>query len=218
MSVQELKIISASKRKKSIFGIWRGEVSVYIIFFVSILAHELGHFCMAKTLGVSFDKVRIFLFGFFNRNEKLLGIKNSKKILIFLSGPIINFFIAILFSEIKCEYQFLVVFTNFFLFLVNLLPIVPLDGGNILICLLRYKFKTSQSLKFSLSVSKIVLILISVLYSITILMIRNVWILFMIFYLWYLYLQEEHRFLLYFKARDKVDKMLLLILNENCKL
>lgn len=134
---------------------------------------------------------------------------NSKlvhKILIFLSGPIFNFIFAIIFfkMEIFYEFSFYMFYTNLLLGCINLLPILPLDGGNILDCILEDRFNFEIARKISLIVSKFVIILISLIYCFAIFYLKNLWIFLGIAYLWYLYFKEEKNFELYLKISNTV--------------
>ena len=106
---------------------------------------------------------------------------------------------------------------NLFLCVVNLLPILPLDGGNILNCILleeNLSFKTSTSI--SLLISKIVLIFLSLIYCFAIFYLKNVWIFLGIIYLWILFFKEERKFDNYLKILNKAK--LIDANNEKLKL
>lgn len=94
-------------------------------------------------------------------------------------------------------------YTNLLLGIINLLPILPLDGGNILNCILEKKVGFYISGKISLFVSKIVLIIISLIYCFAIFYLKNFWIFCGIIYLWILFFKEEKNFALYLKILDK---------------
>jgi len=74
------------------------------------------------------------------------------------------------------------------------LPILPLDGGKILKEILNKFIGNNRSIEYTLLVSKIFLCIFTYLYSIFIILIKNVYILLLILYLWYLYLQEEKKY------------------------
>jgi len=60
----------------------------------------------------------------------------AEKIFILASGSIFNLVLAITSFNFLAEMKEELFFTNVFIAIFNLLPIIPLDGGNILICVL----------------------------------------------------------------------------------
>ncbi|HCX63539.1 MAG TPA: hypothetical protein DHU59_14035 [Clostridiales bacterium] len=94
---------------------------------IALAAHETAHLLSAILLKIKFHKVKITLFGF-NLNADLENLMFVKKLVLFLSGPLINFCLYFIFVDTVYEHF---ANMNIFLCIVNLIPIVPLDGGNI---------------------------------------------------------------------------------------
>jgi len=111
-----------------------------IVGFVSILVHELGHALAARKFGYhstivlhGFGGVTIIPHARFSRGQSIW---------VSFSGPLAGFLLAgITFAlalVIKTEYQAVRTLIGFSLFinivwtLMNLLPVLPLDGGQIL--------------------------------------------------------------------------------------
>ncbi len=94
---------------------------------VALAAHEAAHLFSAILLNIEFSKFKITLFGF-NFDADLNRISHIKKVVLFFSGPACNLCIYLVFKN--SQY---INFANINLFLayMNLIPIVPLDGGNI---------------------------------------------------------------------------------------
>lgn len=121
-------------------------ISFYICYLF-IVFHEFSHIFIATILGKNIEILKITLSGVCinlkkekynlcdNKNNK---IENLKNILIYIVGPISNLILANIFSNIEMIYQI-----NIFLAIVNLLPLFPLDGYNILLNILRY-FKINE--------------------------------------------------------------------------
>jgi len=97
------------------------------LIVIALTVHEVGHLFAAIVLGIKFQRIKITLFGF-NLNANLEDISLISKIILFFAGPFINLviFIALVnteFNDFAC--------VNIFLACINLIPVVPLDGGNI---------------------------------------------------------------------------------------
>jgi len=117
----------------------------YYLCFLFIVFHELSHITVALFFGSSVKKINIKLCGLSVNLEK--KFKGRKAILVYLAGPIANIILAILFKNIKIVFEI-----NICLALINLIPIKPLDGYNILREIFSKKF-----LKFVANISEIIL-------------------------------------------------------------
>ena len=85
---------------------------------------------IATLYGKKILKLRLSIAGVCVRfNNFSLG--NIKKIVIYMAGPLANICLAILFNNIDFVFDI-----NIFLAILNLLPVYPLDGYNILKCVL----------------------------------------------------------------------------------
>ncbi len=104
--------------------------------YLFIVFHELSHILVASILGKYIEKFKVTLAGVcvefkkekYNLNNKV----NIKKIainniFIYLAGPISNIILAKLFYTNEMIFQ-----VNLFFAIINLLPLFPLDGYNIL--------------------------------------------------------------------------------------
>ena len=179
---------------------------IYIIFFISITVHEIGHLITSKLFNIKIGKPRLGIFGYSTKEFKKNSLtKPLHKILVFLSGPAFNFILAILIYNLEKFYEisFYMFYTNLLIGIVNLLPILPLDGGNILNCILENKFDFYVSGKMSLLIGKMILVFISLIYCFAIFYLRNMWIFCGIIYLWILFFKEERNFELYLKILNK---------------
>lgn len=183
--------------------------NIYFIFMVSIFLHEIFHFIVGICMGLEFEKVRITSLGvsleLMSYKEKN---KSMKKIVIYASGPIFNFILALIFYLIDIDYNLKInmVYTNLCLGVFNLLPIMPLDGGKIFKELFLIKYDYKKSSIYSLNISRLILIFISILYSFLIFEIKNVFIFFTIVYLWYLFFIEERKLQTVLKAYNVLEK------------
>lgn len=185
-------------------------LKIYIYFFISILIHEISHIFIAKIFKIKLKNLRVSIFGASLEIEKTINNKQIKKILMYLAGPISNLLVVILMQYININEQEknIIIYTNLSLFIFNLLPIIPLDGGNILKEIFQIKLDNLTANKVSLYISKINLMILTFVYSIAILKIKNVSILMLIIYLWYLNFVEEKKL----EILEKTYK----IINKDC--
>lgn len=108
-----------------------------LIIFLSAALHELAHIFTVLLCRAQIKKIRILAFGaqieLINQNT----LSYKKEILVALAGPFINlvFAVLIIFYQYNFgtnEYCQLFALCNALLFLINILPIIPLDGGRAL--------------------------------------------------------------------------------------
>lgn len=186
------------------------KINIYFIFLICILLHEIAHMVVGVCLGLKIKRIRFNPFGlcleFISFKEKK---KTIKKIIINLSGPVLNFALAIIVSYLNIEYKLKVDFfyTNLLLGIFNLLPINPLDGGKVLKEILSIKYGYKNANVYSMNISKILLIFISLSYSILIFKIKNVFLFFIIVYLWYLQLLEEKKLKTLVRVYNIIDNI-----------
>ena len=127
-----------------------------------------------------------------------------KRIVIDVAGPLVNLIFIIVGEIIKSE---IIVYSNLLIMILNLLPIYPLDGGRIIRNFLLLKNDFKNTVDIVNTISNITLFLITLVSSILILYYKNIAIVVLIGYLWYInYIENKRKSIL-----DKVYK----ILNEN---
>lgn len=167
-------------------------IDTYIIFLIFIIIHEMSHLTVAILIGAVPKKISVNPFGVSLELYSYEKIDFWGRIFFFSIGPFTNFIIAIISFFLK--FNDLIIYTNLAILCFNVLPILPLDGGKILKEILNKFIGNNRSIEYTLLVSKIFLCIFTYLYSIFIILIKNVYILLLILYLWYLYLQEEKKY------------------------
>ena len=128
----------------------------YFVCYLFIIFHELAHIIFATIYGKKIRKMKLSLAGVcvtFNNDD---NINIVKKIIIYIAGPMSNFALALIFNKIDFVYEI-----NIFLGILNLLPIYPLDGYNILFVLLDFLDK-SFYINFIEKVFILLLLIISI--------------------------------------------------------
>lgn len=113
-----------------------GYLKEFIIIYITITLHELGHIVTAKVFGKKVYAVRILSVGL-NVAIEEDTCSSLNRILIYISGPLVNiFFIAIslfLISYGPIERTEVLFFlsANICLLIMNMLPVSLMDGGRI---------------------------------------------------------------------------------------
>lgn len=181
------------------------QIEIYGILMLFAFFHELGHLIIGVMLGFKPDSLSINPLGLSinfkvctqDYNKKIIkgNILSLKKLLIALGGPVVNFIFAIAFVFIKndlfgIQKEFLV-YSNLLIGLFNLIPIYPLDGGRIVKNILHIFLGLNNTYSYTNLISNISIIILTIFSSIGILYARNIAILFIIGYLWYLILNEN---------------------------
>lgn len=122
--------------------------ALYVLaLFGSVLLHEIGHTLVARHYGIKTLEIVMFPIGGVSRPERLP--KGRQELFISLAGPLVNALIAaVLFTWVWVQGSYVsidllkeptnanlaerIAIGNLLLFLFNLLPAYPMDGGRIL--------------------------------------------------------------------------------------
>lgn len=130
-------------------------VHLFILFAIVII-HEIGHFLAASYYKWRIHSIVLWVFGGVMKTEEAGNRPIKEDIIVTVAGPlqhgIIFLFIFSLasldmipLSIIQTAYQY-----NTILFLFNLLPIYPLDGGKLLFLILSYFIPFKQAHRFTI--------------------------------------------------------------------
>ncbi len=113
-----------------------GQLFVFLAVFCAALEHECAHAIVARRYGYTLSQLVLMPYGAVVKGD-LAGIGRRAELAILLAGPLCNlatgiFFVASwwLYPELY-PYTELAAHVSFSLFLVNLLPAYPLDGGRL---------------------------------------------------------------------------------------
>ena len=121
---------------------WLISVLAALLFYVSLLSHEMGHALVARRLGVSVEGITLWIFGGIARlgGDAATAGAEAK---IAIAGPVVSLALATAFGGIAFALDaggpplieggcFWLAGSNAMLLLFNLVPAFPLDGGRIL--------------------------------------------------------------------------------------
>jgi len=111
-----------------------------IVFFLSILLHELGHAIVARRNGMEIEGITLWLFGGVAEFKDMLKSAGAE-FRIGIAGPVVSLVLGASFIGAARLTSFSTPlngtlawlgYINIFLLVFNLLPALPLDGGRVL--------------------------------------------------------------------------------------
>lgn len=118
---------------------WLVGVATAIVFFLSVVLHELGHSIVARHYGIPVSSIKLFVFGGVSQIETE---PSSAKVefLMAVAGPLVSFALAGIFAGLGVVFASVapllalakyLAYINGALGLFNLIPGFPLDGGRV---------------------------------------------------------------------------------------
>lgn len=132
--------------------IYFGWLEQFLIYFLVLCLHEFAHYFVAKRLGYVLNKVVFMPYGA-GLGGKNQVINPKHEILIACAGPLLNLILSVVcvciwwVYPLSYSYTEVFVVSNLTLGVFNLLPVFPLDGGRVLVCLLSNKLKRVKAYK-----------------------------------------------------------------------
>ena len=122
---------------------WLVSALAAVLFYLSLLSHEMGHALVARRLGVKVDGITLWIFGGVARLKGDASTPGNEA-RIAIAGPLVSLALAILFGAATFALDatagpplidagfFWLAISNGTLLLFNLIPAFPLDGGRLL--------------------------------------------------------------------------------------
>lgn len=160
--------------------------------------HELGHIVTGIILKMKVEKIELMPCGLsssfktnftnLNYNKKNENVLVLKEIIIAMGGPLCSLILTLLCIYIDIPYVTKqdAVFSNFLIFVFNLIPLYPLDGGRIVKGILHICFGSEQSVKLTKKISNISIIVITIISSIAVYYFKNIAIFLVCIFLWFI--------------------------------
>ena len=151
------------------------KLELFLIFYVSVLIHEIAHIVIALILKVNVTEILLMPFGVCaSYNEK---ITRKKETIISFAGPILSFIISIFSKELLIQN------INLLIMILNLIPIYPLDGGRIQKNYFIAKYGYNNGTKISKMVTDFFIIIVFIFSIIFIIYINNYYLFFLSLYI-----------------------------------
>jgi stage IV sporulation protein FB len=142
-----------------------GHIKNIILIFLIIIIHECGHIFFLKLFHYKIISVEIFPFGGITKTSKLINTPINKDILVYSAGFIFQIILLIIFNllfkiNLITKYTFnLFNYYNYSILIFNILPIRPLDGGEILRLILERNLPFKRVEQITIYLSTIFLII-----------------------------------------------------------
>ena len=131
--------------------------------FIILLIHEIGHFIFIEIMRLKIKKIHLTAIGFYIELP-INNLTQSKKILIYSGGLIINIILHILIIKFNILESFKKI--NLFILIINLLPIQPLDGFNIYYTLLSRFYEDEFLIDVFLLIGTLIIVLLMIFFVI----------------------------------------------------
>jgi Zn-dependent protease len=118
---------------------WIVAVVTSVLFFVSVLLHELGHSVVAMHYNIQVESINLFVFGGVSQIEEEPATAKVE-FLMAVVGPLVSFALAGVFAGLQFAFASFapllalakyLAFINVALGVFNLIPGFPLDGGRV---------------------------------------------------------------------------------------
>ena len=149
-----------------------GELALVLIVFICVLMHEFGHALMAQRFGVQTKDITLLPIGGIANLERMPE-EPRQEFWITVAGPLVNLeiagvvFIVIAIMGVSMLFGFLfldattwtnvllfIFGANMMLFLFNLLPAFPMDGGRILRSVLSMRMPRDKATRIAAAVGR----------------------------------------------------------------
>jgi Zn-dependent protease len=118
---------------------WIVGIATAIVFFLSVVLHELGHSIVARHYGIPVSSIKLFVFGGVSQIETEPPSAKAEFVMA-VAGPLVSFVLAGVFAGLSAAFASVapllalakyLAYINAALGLFNLTPGFPLDGGRV---------------------------------------------------------------------------------------
>lgn len=134
-----------------------GTVNVLLVTYAVMFLHEMAHTLAAVCIGLKVSHITIYPFGVNLKLKNKLIYSISDEVILYISGPMCNAVFALVsawlykfYPESNLQFFYM---SNITLFVMNMLPALPLDGGFVMKKVLTQMFGRGISNKIMLVVT-----------------------------------------------------------------
>lgn len=172
------------------------QLKIYLITMIFVILHEVSHLVVGLILKMKVKSLSFMPLGLSVEFIKENNNSELKNILIAIAGPLFNITVLIVafFIKTNSDLKNLIIYSNFSLAILNLLPIFPLDGGRIIRSLLNLNLDKNVVDKHMVRITEITLFFITFIFSVFIYYYKNIFLVLIVLYLWYIVLKENNAF------------------------
>ncbi|MBE6156736.1 MAG: hypothetical protein E7161_03210 [Firmicutes bacterium] len=149
-----------------------GYIKNITVIFVICLIHELGHVFFINLFKYKIISIELLPFGGFTTIDKRINTNINKDIIIAFGGIFFQLILMLVVYLFKNDFNVItyniIIKYNIILLVFNFIPIIPLDGNNILHLILEkiFSYHLSYYINFIISIiSLIIFVVINYIYS-----------------------------------------------------
>ena len=145
-----------------------GAGTLVFAFFTVLTLHEAAHCLCAVYFHIPVAQIELTPFGGSMQIDQIAALPPGKAFFLSCAGPLCNalFFAVSVFIAcryaIRCDILLYFIQCNLYMLLLNLLPVLPLDGGRMLLSLLSKRFDRAQILRALLVCGRLLSLLLIV--------------------------------------------------------
>jgi len=154
----------------AIFVFFTGRFDLYAIAYFSAFLHEIAHILIARRFNLTVEEIKFLPIGFAAKVAGLWKLSSKRELILLIAGPAVNLLLSVfllfvtnLFPSTNKEIIKDTILINIFLALFNMLPMLPLDGGRILMVILSREVGIIKCASFCMVISKILNIIFFIL-------------------------------------------------------
>ena len=137
-----------------------------------VILHELGHVATSKCFGTGIFSIELHLTGVKGDIQGVEDLSYGEKVLIYISGPLVNLtlFIVLFFISKYIDFQWIKegMWINLGIGIFNMIPAYPLDGARIYEIIIGEKFLYKTAKNILVKVSFIISVMLIVLFFLTV--------------------------------------------------
>ncbi|WP_027963557.1 site-2 protease family protein [Halalkalibacillus halophilus] len=150
----------------AILGFWLGLFAELLILIIIVSIHELGHFCAAKYYGWRICKIVLWPLGGVMETDDFFNHSNKEELIVTFFGPLQHIWMygviyILTYTSLPIELISFAAAVNTVILLFNLLPILPLDGGRVLLLVTCYFQSFIKSIEFTVMFSVTLVVIIN---------------------------------------------------------